>query len=137
MVIVIIGGPERAVGCMRLLAEAHGHRLEHHDGDWSNQRKRSLEGMIGRADLVVIVTGVNSHAAVVHARTLARRGAIPSLICRRFGLSNLDTLLAALAVRRERAGHPGRDSVPGKRRIHAAALACSSLGTFALNAGLR
>ena len=96
MIIAVVGGPDRAGGCMRLLARSRGHQLEHHDGDWSVRRKASLEAMIGRADLVVIVTGINSHNAVLSARALVRRLGVPSLLCKRFGIAQLSRLIEAI-----------------------------------------
>lgn len=49
---------------------------------------------------MVIVTGVNSHAAVLVAREEVRRQGVPTLICRRFGLANLSRLLEAVARHR-------------------------------------
>jgi hypothetical protein len=97
LTIAVVGGLDRAAPALRELASLHGHRLEHHCGSSSGPGKRSLESIIGRADVVVIVTGHNSHPAVLFARERARHHGVPSLICRRFGPANLGRLLEALA----------------------------------------
>ena len=56
----------------------------------------SLEALVERSDLVICVTDVNSHAAVIgarrHARTLGRR----CVLTRRLGLSRFRSLLAEI-----------------------------------------
>jgi hypothetical protein len=101
MTVAVIGGPDRLVRAFGGLAELHGHRLEHHDGSLAGRGRRVLCDLVARAHLVVIVTGVNSHAAVLLAREQVRRQGVPSLICRRFGLANLSRLLEAIARHRQ------------------------------------
>ena len=101
LTVAVIGGPDRMTRGFAELAELHGHRLEHHDGSLAGQGRRALRSLVARSHLVVIVTGVNSHAAVTVARDEVRRQGVPSLICRRFGLANLSRLLEAIARHRE------------------------------------
>ncbi|MEZ4445966.1 MAG: DUF2325 domain-containing protein [Polyangiaceae bacterium] len=98
MNIVVIGGVERSTSSMRRLCSAEGHHLTHHDGTSSQRANLALRSAIGRADLAIIVTGINSHGSVLLARALARDSGVPSLICRRFGVSQLRRLLDALAA---------------------------------------
>ncbi len=126
MNIVLVGGAERSLSHLRRAASACGHHLEHHDGACTPRGERALSGAIGRADLVVIVTGINSHRAVLLARELVERKHVPSLICRRFGVTQLWRLLDALALRRDR---EARRALEGA----GAALAASSAGTFLTN----
>ena len=99
LTIAVVGGLDRAAPELRNIATSLGHTLEHHIGTSSGPGKRSLDAMIGRADVVVIVTGRNNHPAVLFARERARERRVRSLICRRFGPSNLARLLEALASR--------------------------------------
>jgi len=96
----VIGGPDRMTRGFAELAAAHGHRLAHHDGSLAGRGRRALRDLVARSHLVVIVTGVNSHAAVQVAREEVRRQGVPSLICRRFGLANLSRLLEAIGRHR-------------------------------------
>lgn len=127
MTVAVIGGPDRMTRGFAELAELHGHRLAHHDGSLAGQGRRALRNLVARAHLVVIVTGVNSHAAVVVARDEVRRQGVPSLICRRFGLANLSRLLEAIARHREL----GAEAVLGQEV--ADHMADSTAGVFSFN----
>lgn len=56
----------------------------------------SLESLVVRSDLVVIITDVNSHAAVWLARDLSRAHGKPIKLVRRLGISRLREMIAAL-----------------------------------------
>jgi hypothetical protein len=92
MRIGIVGGLERLEPRLRSLASAHGHDIEFHPGHMSGPASGRLVGLIERADLVVIVTDVNSHAAVLQARALARSRHRPVRLVRRLGPSRLADL---------------------------------------------
>jgi hypothetical protein len=96
MHIGLIGGVERGEQRYAAAAASRGHSFEFHGGDTAGRGASSLEALIERADLVICVTDVNSHAAVLgarkHARTLGRR----CLLTRRFGLSRFRALLSEL-----------------------------------------
>ena len=98
MQIAIVGGVERMEARLGSVAEAAGHALEFHDGHMSGPASDRLHSIVERAELVVIVTTVNSHAAVIHARNLARRLGRPICIVRRLGASQLRGLLGALPL---------------------------------------
>jgi len=127
MRVAVIGGPDRVTRGFTELAALHGHRLEHHDGSLAGRGRRVLRELVARSHLVVIVTGVNSHAAVLCAREEVRRRGVPSLICRRFGLANLSRLLAAIARHREL----GRATVLGQEA--AEHVASQAAGVFSFN----
>lgn len=67
----IIVGVDRAAGNLERAATAFGCDLELHTGQTAGRGAPSLAAMIARVDLVVILTDVNSHNAVVAARKLA------------------------------------------------------------------
>lgn len=96
MHIGLIGGVERGEQRYAAAAASRGHSFEFHGGDTAGRGSNALEALIERADLVICVTDVNSHAAVLgarkHARTLGRR----CLLTRRLGLSRFRALLSEL-----------------------------------------
>jgi uncharacterized protein DUF2325 len=96
MHIGLIGGVERGEQRYAAAAESRGHSFEFHGGDTAGRGSNSLEALVERADLVICVTDVNSHAAVLgarkHARTIGRR----CLLTRRLGLSRFRALLSEL-----------------------------------------
>jgi predicted dehydrogenase len=89
----IVGGVERLEPRLKQLAAALGHELEFHPGHVSGPASGRLRSLVERADLVVIVTEVNSHTAVIQARLLAQRAGKPVRIVRRLGTSQLRQLL--------------------------------------------
>jgi hypothetical protein len=126
LTVAVIGGPDRMTRGFADLAAQHGHRVQHHDGSLAGRGRRALRDLVARAHLVVIVTGVNSHAAVQVAREEVRRYGVPSLLCRRFGLANLSRLLDAIARHRELGG-----AVLG--RAAAEHVADATAGVFSFN----
>ncbi|MFM2420849.1 MAG: hypothetical protein RL385_5572 [Pseudomonadota bacterium] len=93
MRIGIIGGAECVETQYQRTAESAGHSVEFHSGNMSSRGTASLERLVRRCDLVVIVTEVNSHAAVLKARGLARTHKRPVHFCRRFGVHGLTALI--------------------------------------------
>lgn len=77
MKIAWIGGIERSEARLRALAAEAGHELEFHSGAVSGGGASALRAILGRSELAVITTDVNSHGAVLLAkqicRTLGRR----------------------------------------------------------------
>jgi hypothetical protein len=96
MHIGIVGGVERGERRFAAIAASHGHSFEFHGGDTAGRGAASLEALVERSDLVICVTDVNSHAAVLgarrHARALGRR----CLLTRRLGLSRFRTFLGEI-----------------------------------------
>ena len=93
MRIAIIGGVERIETRLRSLAAAAGHQLDFHPGHMSGPSSERLKTLVDRSDLVVIITEINSHAAVLHARALARRSGRTVRLVRRLGTAMLRGLL--------------------------------------------
>src|SRR4051812_36722057 len=96
MHIGLVGGVERGERRYAAAAASRGHSFEFHGGDTAGRGSTSLEALVERADLVILVTDVNSHAAVLgarkHARSLGRR----CLLTRRLGLSRFRALLTEI-----------------------------------------
>lgn len=98
MHIGLVGGVERGERRYAALAEAGGHSFEVHSGDMAGRGGDVLEALVERSDIVIVITDVNSHAAVLaarrHARTFGRR----CLLVRRFGFSRFRSLLLELSA---------------------------------------
>jgi hypothetical protein len=108
MVIGIVGGLGRSEPILERLAAGAGHALLVHDGDTGQRGVRRLERLVEQAEVVVLVTDVNSHGAVRHARQrLRERGRAPLLV-RRFGVAAFAKLLEALGQR----AHRGAEVTP-------------------------
>lgn len=97
MRIGIVGGVERNQHHYQAFAEAAGHSVECHGGHLAGTGHGSLETLVLRSDIVIIVTEVNSHGAVWVARELAKTHGRPLLIVRKFGLARLREVLAKLS----------------------------------------
>ena len=93
MHIGIVGGLDRLEERLRTLAKGQGHEIEVHAGVASGPALHRLKNMVERADLLLIVTEVNSHFAVIQTRKLAKEAGRPVLILRKLGVSKLRDLL--------------------------------------------
>ena len=96
MHIGLIGGVERGEQRYAAAAASRGHSFEFHGGDTAGRGSSSLEALVERADFVICVTDVNSHAAVLGARKHARMLGRRCLLTRRLGLSRFRALLSEL-----------------------------------------
>lgn len=96
MRIGIVGGLDRSARELQAVAQAGGHRVETHTGVVSGSASAaSLRALVARADVVFVLTDVNSHNAVHIARRAARLHAIPLRIVRRLSASHLAAYLGA------------------------------------------
>jgi len=93
MRIGIVGGAERIEARLRDVATSEGHELEFHPGHMNGTGSGKLKAIVERCDLLVVVTDVNSHAAVLQARELARRSGRPLRLLRRLGTAQLRLLM--------------------------------------------
>jgi uncharacterized protein DUF2325 len=96
MHIGIVGGVERGEERYAAAAAIEGHSFEFHGGNMAGRGSDSLEALVTRSDLVICVTDVNSHAAVLGARRHARALGRQCLLTRRLGLSRFRALLAQI-----------------------------------------
>jgi len=99
MQIGIVGGVERGWTTYERMAAACGHTVELHGGHIRGRGQETLEALVRRSDLLVIVTGINSHAAVQQARKLVRHHGRQLLLLHSFGTSRFVQLLDALEAR--------------------------------------
>lgn len=95
MRIGVIGGTENSLTRYEELAEAHGSSVEFHDGKMAGRGTATLDTMVRRSDLIVIITQINSHAAVRRAQKFCRKERRPVLIVRRFGLHTFSLIVQA------------------------------------------
>lgn len=96
MHIGLVGGVERGERRYSALAADEGHSFEVHSGDMAGRGGATLESLVERSDVVIVITDVNSHAAVLAARRLARALGRRCLLVRRFGFSRFRALLGEL-----------------------------------------
>jgi len=89
----MVGGVERSEGLFQQAARTAGYELEVHSGHTAGRGAQTLAAMVNRVDLVVIVTDVNSHNAVVAARKLAASRGVRCLLIRRCSPSRLISLM--------------------------------------------
>jgi hypothetical protein len=98
--VAFVGG----VGCVDRQLVAIGDELgigvEVHHGQLTSQSKQRLVALIARTNVVVLVTGVNSHGAVGIAKREAERSGVELRILKFCGSSRARALLSKLAQAR-------------------------------------
>jgi phosphoglycerate dehydrogenase-like enzyme len=97
MHIGLVGGLDRSEAQYRKLAACSGHSLEWHTGDLAGRGTGTLEALVERSDIVIVVTAVNSHGAVWRARKLAKLRDKRLLLLARCGVSKFAQLLSELS----------------------------------------
>jgi hypothetical protein len=94
MRIGIIGGLDRNVAALHALAETAGHDVRFHTGVMAGPASAAaLRSLVARAELVIVVTDINSHNAVRTARREARLLNRPLKIVRKMGHTQFAALL--------------------------------------------
>ena len=91
-----VGGVERNENDLVRMARAAGHHLTFHSGHMAGRGGTDLDNLVERSDLVIVLTDVNSHGAVIMARRLIREHKKASMIVRRLGAARFQALLLAL-----------------------------------------
>jgi hypothetical protein len=98
MHIGIVGGLDRTEGFYQDLAQRAGHGFEHHNGHLAGRGTASLGALVERCDLVIVVTDVNSHAAVWRVRRLVKLRGNRCILMSRCGPSKFTALLEQFAA---------------------------------------
>lgn len=95
MRIGIVGGAEKSLSQIRYeqVARSRGCEVEFHDGHMDGRGTETLRSLVGRCDVVVIITRVNSHNAVRLARRLIRQYGCAALFVPRFGLNQFECVM--------------------------------------------
>lgn len=101
MHIGIVGGLDRNEGIYEDLAQRAGHRFEHHNGHLAGRGTASLGTLVERCDVVIVVTDVNSHAAVWRVRRLAKQRGSRCILMSRCGPSKFTALLEQFAAEQQ------------------------------------
>lgn len=96
MHIGLIGGIERGTHHYEALAALRGHTVEVHSGHLAGRGVESLHSLVDRADLIVVITDVNSHGGMWSARRMARARGRRCVLVRRMGPSRFRALLGEL-----------------------------------------
>jgi hypothetical protein len=95
----IVGGLERAQPLYERVASRAGHRLEYHSGHTSSRGgTASLESLVRRVDLLLIITDINSHRAVQLARQVAEAHGRDLRVLKRCGAARFAELLDEVAI---------------------------------------
>lgn len=102
MHIALIGGLDRNEDDFAQIAARYGHEVELHTGHMNGRGADALRAAIARADLVVLVTEVNSHGAVQLARRLCQRAGRSPLIVRKCGAARFSQICDALKIHQTR-----------------------------------
>ena len=91
-----VGGLDRSRARFSEVAERAGHTLEMHEGHIGGRGTLALEGVVARCDVLVIVTELNSHGAVLNAKKMARRSGRRTLIVRKGSVTSLERVIESL-----------------------------------------
>ncbi|HXX66731.1 MAG TPA: DUF2325 domain-containing protein [Polyangiaceae bacterium] len=92
-----IGGAERMEPDLLALGDELGIDVEFHGGHTRGTGAARLASLVQRTNLLVIITGTNSHNAVHVAKREASRHGIPMRILRACGVGTARALLAEVA----------------------------------------
>jgi len=95
-----IGGLTRTENNLTKTAAKAGHVLEFHSGIMRGRGVAELRRLVDRSEIVVILTGVNSHQAVWLAKDEARRHNRPFILMQKCGLSSFREFLDGLEKRK-------------------------------------
>src|SRR3954449_3046400 len=113
----IIGGVERNQARYEEVAKALGCDVEFHAGHMRGRGTETLDSLIERCDLIVIVTEINSHTAVRMAQKFSRKRGRRVIIARKFGIHTFEqTVRQALSDERDRAAQNGTER-PSQPRV--------------------
>ena len=99
MKIVLVGGLIRRELELARVAERAGHQLEWHSGDVGGRGAEGLKAAVERADLVVILTEINSHGSMYLAKRWAHKLGREARVMRKCGPAKFEQLVAELDQR--------------------------------------
>jgi hypothetical protein len=98
MRIGIVGGLDRSGHDLERAARQAGHQIEFHDGKLKGPSASALESLIDRSDVVVVVTDINSHAAMHRTKDLLKRSGREAVYVRKAGVSRFRRLIDELTA---------------------------------------
>jgi hypothetical protein len=91
----IVGGTEKNLTRFEEVAAVEGCEVEFHDGRLAGRGSEALETLLSRCDVIVLITRINSHAAMHKTQKYCRRYPRKVLFVRRFGLHALADIARA------------------------------------------
>ncbi len=97
MRIAWVGGVESNEKQLENVASKAGHEVEFHGGHMGGRGEDRLRAAISRADVVLIVTDVNSHGAVLLAKKIAKQLGREYFVTKRCGPARFAKLLVESA----------------------------------------
>jgi len=95
--VAFVGGVERIDRQLVAMGEELGIDVEVHPGHMKGAGAQRLVALVARANVLFLVTGVNSHGAVSVAKREAARSGVPVHILKFCGASRARALLAEVA----------------------------------------
>lgn len=95
--VAFVGGMDRNERALLEAGRELGVEVEVHVGDVRGRGAEALAGVVRRADLVVVVTGVNSHGGAQTAKRLARAAGVPLIIAQSCGVAVAREILRDVA----------------------------------------
>lgn len=104
MKITMVGGLIRREAELAQLAARAGHELEWHSGDVGGRGAEGLKAAVERADVVLILTEINSHGSMYLAKRVAQKLGRETRVMRKCGPAKFELLLGDLAERRRERG---------------------------------
>jgi hypothetical protein len=101
MRVAFVGGMDRNESALIAAGKQRGIEVEVHYGDVKGRGADALEGIVHRADHVIVVTGVNSHGGVKLAKQFAHAHGKHVWIMRACGLALAKRVLDDVATGRD------------------------------------
>jgi hypothetical protein len=95
--VAFVGGIDRIERQIVTFGEQLGVDVEVHSGRTSGSSTGRIAALVHRTDLLVIVTGTNSHNAVQVAKREAMRSGVPMRIVKFCGAASARALIAGVA----------------------------------------
>jgi hypothetical protein len=95
--VAFVGGIDRIERELVLFGEQIGVDIEAHNGRTGGNGRARLSALVHRTDLVVIITGTNSHNAVHVAKREAAKAGVPVRIMTFCGAAAARALVASMA----------------------------------------
>lgn len=99
MKIAIIGGRRKSLTQFCKIAEDSGYELQ--SNELAGHSTPDVRKLVARADLVVILTDINSHNAMHAAKDCAKTLGRPTLIVKQMGATRFRVLLQAIRRRQD------------------------------------
>lgn len=96
--VAFIGGAHRSSRELSSLGEDLGIQVEVHDGHIAGPSRERLGAVVRRADIVVLVTGIVSHASVREAKREAARSGTRVCIVKSCGTTTARAFLEEVAL---------------------------------------